>query len=195
MGDLAFGKSFHALERGQSHFAIDVIHDSGALTGIFGSARWVIHLLMQLPIPPSLSTITRLINYSADMIKERKTYEPEEPDVMSHIFEAGPFFDNPETESKLLTGDARLLIIAGSDTTASSLTFLLYHLARDPSLVERLREELEQDKIGSGHDFAVANLGSLNYLNALIYECVSRAQSSCTAQPSRQGITRKMLIA
>lgn len=33
--------------------------------------------------------------------------------------------------------------MGGSDTTAATLTFLFYHLAKDPSQVEKLRAELE----------------------------------------------------
>lgn len=42
-----------------------------------------------------------------------------------------------------LRGDTRLNIVGGSDTTAATLTFLFYHLAKDQSQVEKLRAELE----------------------------------------------------
>lgn len=42
-----------------------------------------------------------------------------------------------------LVGDTRLAIVGGSDTTASTLTFLFCHLAQDPSQVKKLRDELE----------------------------------------------------
>lgn len=42
-----------------------------------------------------------------------------------------------------LRGDTRLAIVGGSDTTASTLTFLFYHLAHDPSQIAKLRAELE----------------------------------------------------
>jgi tryprostatin B 6-hydroxylase len=39
-------------------------------------------------------------------------------------------------------GDAQLIIVAGSDTTSATLTFLFYYLAADPSQQEKIREEL-----------------------------------------------------
>jgi tryprostatin B 6-hydroxylase len=43
----------------------------------------------------------------------------------------------------MLQGDSRLIIVAGSDTTAATLVHLFYHLAAEEGLVGRLREELE----------------------------------------------------
>jgi cytochrome P450 len=34
------------------------------------------------------------------------------------------------------------MIVAGSDTTSATITHLMYHLALDPNLVTKLREEL-----------------------------------------------------
>ncbi|RMZ86840.1 hypothetical protein DV736_g5936, partial [Chaetothyriales sp. CBS 134916] len=67
-------------------------------------------------------------------------------------------------------GDARLLIIAGSDTTATTLVHCFYHLARDPALVAKLRAELEAQNVSSGDNFEIASLQYLPYLNALINE-------------------------
>ena len=117
------GKGFQALEKGESHFFIKLIHESGLFPGLFGSVPWVLHLMTRLPIPTSINTFLLMLKYSMDMVEERKTYKPEKPDVMSHLLEAGDFFDDPETEKLLLTGDARLLIVAGSDTTATTLTY------------------------------------------------------------------------
>lgn len=90
---------------------------------------------------------------------------------MSHILEAGDFFKgDKERERLLLMGDARLLIVAGSDTTATTLVYCFYHFARDPSLVKKLRDELKEHNIVNDDSFSVTALQYLNYLNALINE-------------------------
>lgn len=174
MGDLAFGKSFQALEKGQSHFFIDLIHESGLFFGRFNIVPWVLQCIMQIPIPPSVNSMFRMLKYSNDMVEDRKTYKPEEPDVMSHLLNAGSFFDDPKKERLLLMGDARLLIVAGSDTTATTLTFIAYHIARDPSLAEKLRAELAEHNIRNDENFSVLGLNHLPYLNALINEALRR---------------------
>lgn len=90
---------------------------------------------------------------------------------MSHIFEAGDFFKkDKERERLLLMGDSRLLIVAGSDTTATTLVYCFYQLAKNPSLAEKLRAELKEKDIRNDGDFSVPALQYLGYLNGLINE-------------------------
>jgi tryprostatin B 6-hydroxylase len=90
---------------------------------------------------------------------------------MSHILGAGDFFKNDKRRERLLwMGDSRLLIVAGSDTTATTLVYCFYHLAKDPSLVKKLRSELKENNIENNASFSVPALQYLNYLNGLINE-------------------------
>lgn len=126
--------------------------------------------MTKLPIPPSVNAFLKMLDYSSKMVAERKTYVPEEPDIMSHLLEAGPFYEDEKIEELLLTGDSRLLIVAGSDTTATTLTYALYHLAKDKSLVKALREELDRSNIRNDESCTVLNLAPLTYLNGFINE-------------------------
>jgi tryprostatin B 6-hydroxylase len=51
------------------------------------------------------------------------------------------------------------MIVAGSDTTSAAITHLMYHLALDPNLATKLREELSTTAPGDS-----------NFLAALINE-------------------------
>lgn len=163
MGDLAFGKSFDALQRGTSHWFMDSIRSNGVPLGTLGTATWIAECIMRL-VPSPLNPMKKLIDGSTDMVEKRRSYKPEEPDVMSYILDAGPFFPDTRREDLLLTGDARLLVVAGSDTTSATLTFAIYHLAKDLKIVEALRKELD------GCDLSIAALSHLGYLNAIINE-------------------------
>jgi cytochrome P450 family 628 len=101
---------------------------------------------------------------------ERKKRQPKERDVMLYILECGPFFRNEKRDDLLLIGDARLLIVAGSDTTATTLAYLFYHLAHEPSLVEGVRKELIENNVVNDETFDVQALQHLPYLNAVITE-------------------------
>ena len=106
-----------------------------------------------------------------------------EPDIMTHILAADRFFDDPYKEYQFLMGDARLLIIGGSDTTASALTFLFYHFARDPTLADKLRAELEANRIRNDESFTVQSVQHLPYLYALIGETL-RLHPPSRARPA-----------
>lgn len=70
----------------------------------------------------------------------------------------------------MLQGDSRLIIIAGSDTTAATLVHLFYHLARDSKVVERIREEASAFRRSSSNKFEHQDLTDAEFLNGCIYE-------------------------
>ena len=53
-------------------------------------------------------------------------------------------------------------IVAGSDTTAATLTFLFYELAKKPEEVKKLRKELTSLTQGNWSDIDVRNAPRLN---------------------------------
>ncbi|KAI0532394.1 cytochrome P450 monooxygenase-like protein [Xylaria digitata] len=170
MGDLAFGRSFKALEKGQSHIYIDTMHQTSALPlGCLGTLPWVIQTMTAL-VPPRLNPFMTLVRYSDECIEERKQRKPTEPDIMTPILAAGPFYEDPKADALLLVGDARLIIIAGSDTSASALIHSFYELGRDPNVVRKIREELEQHGIRNDDSLSITQLQYLEYLNAFINE-------------------------
>ncbi|KAI0399882.1 cytochrome P450 [Xylaria palmicola] len=170
MGDLAFGRSFKALETGKSHIYIDTMHQTSALPlGCLGTTPWVIQTITNL-VPKRLNPFMTLVRYSDECIEERKRRKPAEPDIMTPILAAGAFYEDPQADALLLVGDARLIIIAGSDTSASALIHSFYELARDADVVRRIREELEQHGIRNDETLSITQLQYLEYLNAFINE-------------------------
>ena len=168
MGDLGFGKSFGGLTSEREHWAIQCLKDSNKIVGLVAHTPWLFHLLTKLPA--SWSPMERLMQYSDQAVEERRLKPPAEDDVMSHLLEGHPFFPDPVEDKLLLAGDSRLLIIAGSDTTATTLTFLMYHMAINPLLGKKLCEELAAHEIYDSDSISVNNVRDLPYLNALIRE-------------------------
>ncbi len=62
--------------------------------------------------------------------------------------------------------EAKNLIVAGSDTTAITLTYLTWAVLRQPDI----RKTLEDEVNALGSDFTEANLEELPFLNAVIEE-------------------------
>jgi cytochrome P450 family 628 len=168
MGDLAFGQSFEGIQAQKTHWAITSIRDSETALGLLGPIPWLLHLMTKLP--NFMNPMQKLLLFSEESVEKRRQMEPPEPDIMSYLLNADQFFSDPVKEYQLFTGDARLLIIAGSDTTAMSLTFLFYHLASDPTLQQRLYDELLANNITTSEDVTVSTVKDLPYLNALLNE-------------------------
>ena len=69
------------------------------------------------------------------------------------------------------------LTIAGHETTANTLTWLLWELSKEPKYQVQLREEIRQkreeilQKSGPGVDFRMEDLESMPFLQALLKVC------------------------
>jgi cytochrome P450 len=68
-------------------------------------------------------------------------------------------------------------MLAGHDSTAMSLSWLLYDLARNPEDQKRVREEVARVKVQSANPdcLSVADFDGMTYTNAVIRVCFSGA--------------------
>ena len=74
--------------------------------------------------------------------------------------------DIPESEkqTKRIVDEAMVLLIAGMETTAQTLSALMYQLLANPSILKRLKEELETAMPDANELPAASKLDSLPYL-------------------------------
>ncbi|KAL6250930.1 hypothetical protein RBB50_001138 [Rhinocladiella similis] len=168
MGMLAFSRSFNNIESGKSHPLLDLMHTELKPLAFLSPIPWLAYLLNRLP--PSLSPVNAFFVYCASCVKERRSIEPPEPDIYTYLLEGEKFFGKPDLDEALMEGDARLIVVAGSDTTASALATTIYHFARNPNIVESLRRELASHNLCSPADLLPDMLKALPYLNAIIDE-------------------------
>jgi cytochrome P450 len=72
----------------------------------------------------------------------------------------------------IFTSFVRVLIIAGHDTTAATLSWILYELAKDTASQSKLRQEIRQFRAKKSGDttFSPADYDNMPYLNAVIKE-------------------------
>lgn len=63
-----------------------------------------------------------------------------------------------------MAADAFALLIAGTDTTASSMVTIIWRLLRDPQIIERLKAELRRVMPGREDTVDGAELEKLPYL-------------------------------
>ena len=73
----------------------------------------------------------------------------------------------------MLQGDSRLIIVAGSDTTAATLVHVFYWLSKKPELVKELRREIEGCRNEDGKGFSDLKLSEKGQvLNGVIMEAL-----------------------
>ena len=94
----------------------------------------------------------------AEIDRRRRHPDPERPDVMSLLLEArdedgGEPLTDTEVRDQVMT-----LLFAGHDTTTSTVSFMLYELARHPAALAKVLAE--QDAVLAGRTPTVAELTS-----------------------------------
>ncbi|KAE8349061.1 cytochrome P450 [Aspergillus coremiiformis] len=167
MGDLAFGQSFEMLEKSASHWAILMIH-SMLKPLEYLMPIWFFRLSVSIPIVHT--AFWKFNEYWGQLFKIRMATKQEIPDISAWLLE--PLKGRAPTPDEFngLLGDASLLINAGGDTTATTLTTIVYELARRPGEVQKLRAELAGCTTDPNGEYNHENLAILKHLNGVINE-------------------------
>lgn len=142
MSTLAFGIST-GFNTGRStevaNRVIQSIEDSLYAMGLFTHVPWFIKAVGKLT--SNIGPIKLWSDWSNEQLKARRVSKSLRPDFMKHLIAGTP--DTPAGD-QLLFGDAKLIVGAGSDTTANSLMLILIHLALYPEYQDMLLNDLAQ---------------------------------------------------
>jgi cytochrome P450 len=177
MGRLAFGKDYGMLDSGEKHWAIQLLSDGMAPLGL-NLPPWFFRMLISVPFLAAGyhkfvkfctdETIWRVQN-DASKKTSASSDSSGGTDIMGWLLKAYKDVPHPEYDT-LLHADARLIVVAGSDTTAATLTFLFYHLAQEPEVVAKIREELRP--LTQNTDWHDKDIQHAAYLNGAINEAL-----------------------
>ncbi|KAM0543454.1 hypothetical protein ACHAPJ_012318 [Fusarium lateritium] len=135
-----------------------------AVFATFIRASWICFLSLGAGL-----TITKSLSAQIDHLKKADNLQ-EGKTIFHEILRS----DIPASEkgTKRLTDKAMVLVTAGSETTASTLAAITYHLLADPSLMAKLRAELKTVMPDPDQLPDQTKLKTLPFLNALIEEAV-----------------------
>ncbi|KAM3076809.1 hypothetical protein ACMFMG_003723 [Clarireedia jacksonii] len=170
IGDLAFGEPFDCLKTGVMHSWIELIFSIFGINVVITELRkyppygtWLLFL-----IPPSMrNRFQRHKALAAEKAERRMAKHTDRPDFMAYIMK------HNETEKGMTEGEikenASILIVAGSETTASLLNGLTYFLLRNPHVLQNLTLEL-RTSFEKRSDLTLHALASCKYLNATLEE-------------------------
>ncbi|PHH78242.1 hypothetical protein CDD82_3154 [Ophiocordyceps australis] len=174
-GALTFGYSFGCLESQKYHplaeVAFEAIRQNSwrrVLTAYttFDIPDW---LMSNLPI---FSHFRSVFNGAKLRAKERISLGEfgryGRPDFFTHLLQEPQPGDPPITEKQLYS-NSFLLVMAGSDTTATTLSGLIFHISQNPETYKLLRDEIESE-FAAESDVTFRRCASLNFLNACIWE-------------------------
>ncbi|KAF5863921.1 hypothetical protein ETB97_009028 [Aspergillus alliaceus] len=163
MGDLSFGKSFNMLIDGKDAYILKQLHTDMKGIGLFSHLTWLFPFFKRIPVLNA--DYLKFWNWVEGRVKERIQECPDRLDVFSWLLDAYKRGRKTKQDTLDLHGDAYLIIVAGSDTTAATLTNVMFHLAADRKLYRALQAELD-----ALPDLAYEKLQGVRLLDAVINE-------------------------
>lgn len=189
IGHLSFGESFHCLEKSQYHPWIAIVYSHFKATALAACCRFfpVLERVMLYTLPKTVKQ-QRIdhFNMSKEKVHQRIAAQQNHTwgnaDFMAHVLrhndEKG--MSLPEIESTF-----NILVLAGSETTATSLAGIVSYLMKDPMVLERLVHEI-RSAFALSSEITADRAGRLPYLNAVIEEGLR------LCQPVPLGLPRKV---
>lgn len=164
MGRLAFGKDYEMIRSGERPRALEILTEGMKLAGL-RLPTWLIRMLFA--VPGAARAQDKFLKFCTNELKRRvEDGKGSRNDITGWLLKAYTNEDHP-ADDPYLQGDSRLIIVAGSDTTAAALTFLFYHLAKDPKQQTKLRDELRPFTRGEWSD---KDIKCVQYLSGAINE-------------------------
>lgn len=92
----------------------------------------------------------------AEIERRRRDPDPDRPDVLSMLIEATDAEDDSRLDDQEIRDQVMTLLFAGHDTSTSTISFMLYELARHPAALAKVLEE--QDRVLGGRAPTAAEL-------------------------------------
>ncbi|KAF8919510.1 cytochrome P450 [Mucidula mucida] len=139
--------------------------DPNNMVEIFGEVPALFDILWNLPAAKDLRMLEK---FSTEFVATRKEkYQGD--DIASHLL--GEHGGTPLTDKELVL-DSTLAISAGSDTTAGTLTFMLFHLLSNRDAYAKLLEELEAEFYSASDISDYKALMQMPYLSGVVYEAL-----------------------
>ncbi|WPH03318.1 cytochrome P450 [Acrodontium crateriforme] len=168
MFSLGFGTPVNMLETGDDHWTIKILQDGSKNLAALGPIPWILCILSWFPFLAKENFAAKY--WTEDQIRARKNRVVEkDKDLMAWLLKPlEPMSNSAKREEQWLMSDARLAIVAGTDTSTAALSYTSYHLAKQPELTAKLRKELIEHHIDK--DFSVLRLQDCKHLQSIIDE-------------------------
>ncbi|QQK45611.1 Cytochrome P450, E-class, group I [Penicillium digitatum] len=169
LGEMAFGESFHCIEREEHHFWIKLILDHLLEITLVDNLRrfGILATVGKLLLPRlTVQVRNRHSGYSRAKVEERLSSTSARQDFFTNI--AGKV-KSGEIDKEEMTAHASTLIIAGGETVATCLAAATYYLLKTPHAYEQLKMEI-RGRYQRYEDIDAASALQLTYLQAVINE-------------------------
>ena len=183
IGDLCFGESFRCLETGESHAWLDAnlkgvkyaqlltIFDHFPPLGAF--VKWAFKFALA-------EKVQKTSVFSRERIDRRIASKSERSDFMKYILENN--YPGGMTREEI-DSTISLLVLAGSETSALTLTGATYFALSNPPVMRRLQRDIREAFAKNSSKVTVSAVSELPYLHAVIQETLRMHPTAAVSGP------------
>ena len=171
ISDLAFGESFHCLEDQKYHQWVWTFFAYIKSLIIVSATRFypLLELLLQKIIPKSLMQKQKEhYQMAVDKIHNRLNLEKKRDDLVGYVMEQNSVTENGLT-MKEIECNFNIIILAGSETSGTTLCGIFNNLMQNPSVLSKLVSEV-RGTFREETQITMASTKELPYLNGAIWE-------------------------
>lgn len=184
MADLSFSKHAGLQDGTGDNSYMSYVHKYMSFAVVGNYRLYMSSQLTHEQIIASLRNLAQLLTYMPEtsdvrmfrekgerMLMERQEHGSTYRDIFSYLLSADPDGGGKFTQ-KELNSNANLIIIAGSDTTSSTLAQALRALAKEPRILSKLQREIDElcSITGKDKEINIDSIRNLEYLNAVVDE-------------------------
>ncbi|KAF7859531.1 uncharacterized protein EAF02_010979 [Botrytis sinoallii] len=167
VGHLCFGESFNMLESEQKNQYIQDLQRVMMVSGIRAEFPTISRIGEMSGLSFFKSPKERLDEYASLAVKNARSQSDATSNIFRKILSESKSDSIEGSLSDLdIREEATGFIIAGTDTTTMTLTFLVYHILRNQKLQRQLEDEVDT----LPNDFEAKDVEGLQLLNAVIQE-------------------------
>jgi cytochrome P450 len=185
-GDLGFGESFACLENEGYHPWVKMLFDGIKASSFIQCAKrypYLSFLLIKL-VPKSLEAKRKAhLELVVEKVNKRVASGADRVDFMDYILKHND--DGKGMTTGELYSNASVLIIAGSETTATLLSGCTYHLLKNPNVLQKLVKEV-REAFASNEEITITGVNNLAYMLAVLDESLR------IYPPVPQGLPRRV---
>lgn len=169
LGDLCFGESFHCLETAENHPWIAALSRGVKAAQLFTVLHHFppMNTIVKSCLPQSvLDEAQKSFAFTRERVDKRIASESDRPDFLKYILQNNYQGGLSREEIDATT---TLLVLAGSETSAATLTGATYFALKHPPVMERLVRDV-REAFKRQEDITIAAVSNLPYVHAVIQE-------------------------
>ncbi|KAJ7163956.1 cytochrome P450 [Mycena crocata] len=166
MNDVMFSGGGDSMEYEDRDDTAQLLGNAQPMALLMSHLPWIGELYLWLPgMGQGLRAFRK---YAAQRASERKARGSHHKDVFYHLIDEAGLEPTPPSSAQILS-DGGLAIIAGAETTSTTLCHIIWFLLCNPTTYRRLQAEVDDPKRNT---WVPASQARMPYLNAVINEAL-----------------------